>query len=65
VPISYAIAQTYEGEAMVTPEQREQAFGQFDHVRIYGRDYRDRLKKVGFTVNVFEWLKDDQLLPSH
>ncbi|WP_271252885.1 class I SAM-dependent methyltransferase [Pseudanabaena sp. Chao 1811] len=61
VPISYAIAQTYEDATMITPEQREQAFGQSDHVRIYSHDYCDRLKQVGFKVDVFEWIKDDQL----
>ena len=25
-------------------------FGQYDHVRIYGRDYFDRLERVGFRV---------------
>jgi hypothetical protein len=25
-------------------------FGQYDHVRIYGRDYFDKLRSIGFTV---------------
>ena len=32
------------------PREREQAFGQFDHVRIYGQDYVDRLRAGGFRV---------------
>ncbi len=61
VPISYAIASTYEDEQITSPEQREQVFGQSDHVRIYGQDYGDRLASVGFKVDVFEWCKDADL----
>jgi SAM-dependent methyltransferase len=43
---------TFEDWSVQTPEGRERAFGQSDHVRIYGRDYRDRLAKAGFTVTV-------------
>lgn len=34
----------------LTPSEREERFGQYDHVRIYGKDYFDRLKEVGFSV---------------
>lgn len=61
VPISYAIAATYEDATVTTPEQREQVFGQSDHVRIYGQDYGDRLAGVGFKVDVFEWSKNADL----
>jgi predicted SAM-dependent methyltransferase len=61
VPISYAIASTYEDTQITTPESREQAFGQSDHVRIYGHDYSDRLASVGFQVSVFEWSQDAEL----
>ena len=43
---------TYEDPAIVTPEERERLFGQRDHVRIYGLDYRDRLESAGFNVKV-------------
>ena len=39
-------------------EDREAAFGQFDHVRIYAADYGDRLKTYGFDVDVFRWSDD-------
>jgi SAM-dependent methyltransferase len=51
VPISYHIDKTYEDFTLKTNEEREDAFGQFNHVRIYGADYVDRLESVGFTVN--------------
>jgi len=51
VPIDYKRETTYENFSIITPEGREKAFGQVDHVRWYGRDYKDRLKSVGFIVN--------------
>jgi SAM-dependent methyltransferase len=41
---------TYEDFSIQDPKAREQAFGQFDHVRVYGRDYFDRLGVAGFDV---------------
>lgn len=49
VPISY-ITKTIEDPSARTEEEREQTFGQIDHVRIYGTDYPARLKKAGFVV---------------
>ena len=43
---------TYEDWTMTTPEQRLAAFGQRDHVREYGPDYVDRLRRAGFLVTV-------------
>jgi len=42
---------TYEDASIVTPKDREKNFGQNDHVRIYGRDFKDRLEAAGFKVN--------------
>ena len=41
---------TYEDETVVTPEARKREFGQDDHVRIYGRDFIQRLQSAGFSV---------------
>ncbi|HEX6507556.1 MAG TPA: SAM-dependent methyltransferase, partial [Chloroflexota bacterium] len=35
-----------------SPLERERLFGQRDHVRIYGPDFRDRLAEVGFEVEL-------------
>jgi predicted SAM-dependent methyltransferase len=51
VPI-FDVDKTYEDPSIVEPEEREKAFGQYDHVRAYGLDYIDRLKEAGFSVNV-------------
>lgn len=50
VPISKNSETTYEDFSITQPKEREAAFGKFDHVRIYGQDYPERLKSVGFTV---------------
>lgn len=41
---------TYEDFSIQRPEDREKAFGQHDHVRVYGFDYPDRLRSAGFKV---------------
>jgi len=55
VPISLNSETTYEDASITTPDGRERAFGQADHVRIYARDYVDRLRGAGFGVEVFDW----------
>jgi len=46
--------QTFEDPAITDPIQREQYFGQFDHVRLYGRDFSLRLREAGFQVTTVE-----------
>lgn len=41
---------TYEDPSIRSPEGRLAAFGQSDHVRLYGRDIRQRLVTAGFEV---------------
>lgn len=43
---------TDEDLAITDPQEREQRFGQYDHVRYYGRDFEDRLKTAGFQVSI-------------
>ena len=50
VPISKILSTTFEDFSVTTPKQREAVFGQFDHVRIYGQDYTERLEISGFKV---------------
>lgn len=51
VPISNNSANTYENPTITSPEEKKQHFGQFDHCRIYGQDYPQRLEKAGFAIN--------------
>jgi SAM-dependent methyltransferase len=60
VPISLQLHQTYEDMTITKPRERMVAFGQNDHVRIYARDYRDRLERVGFKVEEFDWNSDER-----
>ncbi len=41
---------TFEDLTIKSKEERKMLFGQEDHVRIYGRDYVERLTKAGFEV---------------
>lgn len=51
VPIT--AVQTFEDPLAVDPGERIQRFGQRDHVRCYGPDVADRLREVGFRVEIF------------
>ncbi|MDH6251920.1 SAM-dependent methyltransferase [Chryseobacterium sp. H1D6B] len=51
VPISKNSLHTHEDFTILDPKKREELFGQFDHVRIYGQDYVTRLENSGYTVN--------------
>ncbi len=42
--------QTYENKDIVTEKDREVHFGQRDHLRYYGRDFKDRVMKAGFKL---------------
>jgi SAM-dependent methyltransferase len=55
VPIDYSRSVTYEDWNIISPEEREKAFGQNDHVRWYGNDYKNRLEKVGFKVDEIDY----------
>lgn len=51
--------ETREDLSIVDPEERERLYGQSDHVRQYGDDFRDRLREAGFEV--LEFKKEDVL----
>ena len=55
IPQDLSLEQTYEDSNITSPEERAAHFGQYDHVRIYGKDYFDRLRKVGFKVNEIDY----------
>jgi len=51
VPQDLSLKKTYEDFLITNPKERAIHFGQYDHVRIYGQDYFNRLEKVGFEVH--------------
>lgn len=50
VPISKNSDTTFEDFSVTDSKEREVVFGKFDHLRIYGQDYSDRLNFVGFKI---------------
>ncbi len=46
---------TFEDDSITDKKERAQIFGQYDHVRIYGRDYFDKLRSIGFTVEEVDY----------
>jgi predicted SAM-dependent methyltransferase len=55
VPINEKFEKTYEDPSIITPEEREKHFGQWDHVRWYGMDIKDRLRNSGFFVEMIRY----------
>ena len=43
---------TFEDENIITPEERTKYFGQYDHVRFYGLDFKEKLQSVFNNVNI-------------
>ncbi|TSA24510.1 MAG: SAM-dependent methyltransferase, partial [Bacteroidetes bacterium] len=50
VPIAEKLEETFYDPSVKTPDEREKMYGQFDHVRLYGKDYPRILERHGFTV---------------
>ena len=46
---------TFEDDTIIDKKERAKIFGQYDHVRIYGRDYFDKLRSVGFLVEEVDY----------
>ncbi len=45
---------TEDGPADMSPRECERRFGQWDHVRQYGRDFADRIRAAGLEVTLFD-----------
>jgi len=58
IPQDINRATTFEDDSITDPKERARIFGQYDHVRIYGRDYFDKLKSIGFKVKQVDYTKD-------
>jgi SAM-dependent methyltransferase len=48
VPIIEGWASSYENPSVTTDDERVLHFGQKDHIRFYGSDFRQRISRVGF-----------------
>ena len=49
--------QTFEDDGITDPKERAKIFGQYDHVRVYGRDYFEKLRRIGFKVEEVDYTK--------
>ncbi len=50
VPYDRTRVETFEDDSITDRKERAKIFGQYDHVRVYGMDYFDKLSEVGFKV---------------
>jgi SAM-dependent methyltransferase len=50
------LPETFEDPSVTSPAERERLFGQYDHVRICGADYGQRLEESGFDVESVDYV---------
>lgn len=50
VPADFSRSVTFEDNTITDRAKRAEIFGQYDHVRVFGTDYPERLKSVGFAI---------------
>ena len=55
VPINVKRENTFEDLSIKSKIQREKYFGQYDHVREYGLDFKDRVEQAGFKVEMINY----------
>lgn len=48
---------TFEDNSITDKKERAKIFGQYDHVRVYGLDYFDKLRSIGFKVEEVDYTK--------
>ena len=58
VPLEAERPTTFEDNSVTDKAKRTEIFGQYDHVRIYGKDYYQRLESVGFKTEGVDFLKE-------
>lgn len=57
VPQDLQREKTFEDNTITDPKERAKVFGQYDHVRVYGKDYFNKLRSVGFIVKEVDYTK--------
>ena len=55
IPQDLSREKTFEDNAITDKKQRTEIFGQYDHVRVYGRDYFSKLRSIGFKVDEIDY----------
>ena len=54
-PVDLSRTTTFEDDSITDPRERTAIFGQYDHRRVYGTDYADRLREAGFEVEDIDY----------
>lgn len=54
-PVDLQRATTFEDDSITDPKERTRIFGQYDHRRLYGNDFSDRLREAGFEVEDLDY----------
>ena len=57
VPLDTNREKTFEDDSIVDNSKRTEVFGQYDHVRVYGKDYFNKLRQIGFEVSEIQFGK--------
>jgi SAM-dependent methyltransferase len=55
VPLENDRKETFEDNSITDAKERARLFGQYDHVRVYGMDYFEKLATVGFEVAAVDY----------
>ena len=58
VPLEEDRENTFEDDSITDQQERTRIFGQYDHVRVYGQDYYNRLQKAGFKATPVDYIKE-------
>ncbi|MDR5589579.1 class I SAM-dependent methyltransferase [Christiangramia sp. SM2212] len=58
IPQELDRAETFQDDSITDPKERAKIFGQYDHVRVYGRDYFVKLRAIGFKVEEVDYTSD-------
>ncbi len=58
VPLEEDQEKTFEDDTITDQQERTRIFGQYDHVRVYGQDYYNRLEEVGFKTTPVDFIKE-------
>lgn len=55
IPQDLSRETTFEDDSITDKKERAKIFGQYDHVRVYGRDYFGKLRSIGFKVDEVDY----------
>jgi len=55
IPQDLSRETTFEDNSITDRKERAKIFGQYDHVRVYGKDYFNKLRSIGFKVDEIDY----------